>query len=146
VITLDADGQHPVIKLPDFLQAREEGYDIVYNKRPQNDGATWTKKITSKIFYAIFNRISEFTLEAQTTDYRLLDRKVVDVFLQFTEKNRLYRGLIDRIGFEKKALEFDALEAIGNRQATYSYSKLIQLALNSITSFSVFPLKLVGHM
>jgi polyisoprenyl-phosphate glycosyltransferase len=68
--------------------------------------------MTSKIFYIVFNRISELSLEAQTTDYRLLDRKVVDVFLQFTEKNRIYRGLIDWIGFDKKALEFDALEAI----------------------------------
>lgn len=66
------------------------------------------KKLSSKIFYKIFNTISEFKLEEGTTDYRLLDRKVVDYFLKFNEKNRLYRGLTDWLGFKKTALVFDA--------------------------------------
>lgn len=64
------------------------------------------------MFYLFFNTISEFKLESQTTDYRLLDRKVVDIFLKFGEKNRMYRGLIDRIGYRKIALVFDALPDI----------------------------------
>jgi polyisoprenyl-phosphate glycosyltransferase len=144
VITLDVDGQHPITKIPDFLAAREEGFDIVYNKRPEILGAWWLKRITSKIFYRFFNAISSFKLESQTTDYRLLDRKVVDVFLQFKEKNRMYRGLIDLLGFEKKALIFDALPNPEWREPSYNYNKLMKLALDSITSFSVWPLKLVA--
>ena len=91
VITLDADGQHPVEKIPEFMEKYEQGYDIVYNKRPDIGGISWWKRTTSTLFYRIFNAISEFKLEPGTTDYRLLSREVVDAYLQFSEKNRMYR-------------------------------------------------------
>jgi len=145
-ITMDADGQHPIDRLSDFLEQWEAWYDIVYNRRPHIPWASIFKRITSRLFYTLFNKISEFKLEAQTTDYRLLDRKVIDVFLQFTEKNRFYRGLIDRIGFSKKVLIFDALPNLETRTASYNYSKLTKLAIDSITWFSVRPLRLVGYL
>ncbi len=145
-ITIDADGQHPIERIGDFLNEREAWYDIVYNRRPVLQWASFFKKITSKLFYALFNNISEFKLEAQTTDYRLLDRKVIDIFLQFTEKNRIYRWLIDRIGFTKKALIFDALPNSATRKASYNWSKLTKLAIDSITWFSVRPLRLVWYL
>jgi dolichol-phosphate mannosyltransferase len=95
ILTMDADGQHPVEQIPAFVRTWQEGYDIVYNKRPEIDGASWLKRYTSHMFYAIFNSISEFKLEPQTTDYRLLSRDVVDSYLRFREKNRMYRGLVD---------------------------------------------------
>lgn len=146
VITLDGDGQHPVSKIPKFLQQWEKGYKIVYNRRPINKGASFIKKASSKVFYAIFNAISEFKLEEWTTDYRLLDRKVVDYFLKFNEKNRLYRWLTDWLWFKRKALVFDAEKRLDNGSSSYSYKNLFNLALNSLTSFSVFPLKLVGYL
>lgn len=147
VITLDGDGQHPVEKIPDFLREWESGYDIVYNKRPKIEWASFVKKLSSKLFYLIFNSLSEFSLESDTTDYRLLDRKVVIYFLKFTERNRLYRGIIDWIGFEKKALIFDAKTRLDStNSASYSFKKLFKLAMDSITSFSVVPLKLVGYL
>jgi dolichol-phosphate mannosyltransferase len=88
--------------------------------------------------------LSEYNIESQTTDYRLLDREVVDVFLKFKEKNRMYRGLIDWMGFKKYALEFDTLPPPDGRIVSYSYRKLTKLALDSLTSFSAIPLKLVG--
>lgn len=91
VITIDADGQHPVERIPEFIEKWGEGYDIVYNKRPQIRGASWLKRTTSKAFYGFFNAISEFKLEPGTTDYRLIDRAVVDAYLRFREKNRMYR-------------------------------------------------------
>lgn len=145
VITLDADGQHPVDKIPDFLKEWENGYEIVYNKRPEIHGASWWKKFTSHAFYGIFNAISEFKLEPGTTDYRLLDRTVVDAYLRFSEKNRMYRGLVDWLGFSKKALVFDAKIRV-HGEASYSHKMLLRLALHSLTSFSFFPLKLVGYM
>lgn len=146
VITLDGDGQHPVEMIPDFLKEWSSGYDIVYNKRPKILGASLGKKLSSRIFYSLFNALSEFSLEADTTDYRLLDRKVVVYFLKFTERNRLYRGIIDWIGFEKKALIFDAKARLDAGQANYSFQKLLKLAIDSLTSFSVVPLKLVGYL
>jgi dolichol-phosphate mannosyltransferase len=103
------------------------------------------KKATSKVFYRVFNFISEFELENRATDYRLLDRKVVNYFLKFSERNRLYRGIIDWLGFDKKALVFDAKRRLDDGTSTYSYKQLWNLAINSLTSFSIFPLRLVGY-
>jgi dolichol-phosphate mannosyltransferase len=88
---MDADGQHPVENIHDFLRFWEEGYEIVYNIRPENKGASWIKKLSSVLFYKIFNSFSEFKLEPGATDFRLLDRIVVDAYKQCGEKNRMYR-------------------------------------------------------
>ncbi|AKH33210.1 hypothetical protein XF24_00887 [candidate division SR1 bacterium Aalborg_AAW-1] len=144
VITLDADGQYPIDKIPLFLQKRKEGYKIVYNKRPVQQGVSWFKTMSSKAFYRLFSQLSDVQIESQTTDYRLLDREVVNVFLKFKEKNRMFRGLIDWVGFKRYALEFDTLPPPHGRVASYSYSKLFKLALDSLTSFSAVPLKLIG--
>jgi len=145
VITLDWDGQHPVEQIPNFIWEWEAGYQIVYNIRPSIAGASKLKKLSSVVFYKVFNAISEFEFEDRTTDYRLLDRRVVDYFLKFSERNRLYRGIIDWLGFDKKALVFDARERLDNWDSSYSYKKLWTLAINSLTSFSIFPLRLVGY-
>lgn len=147
VITLDWDWQHPVEKIPDFIREWENWYDIVYNKRPKIKGASFLKNISSKIFYTIYNSLSDFKLEENTTDYRLLDREIVDNFLEFKEKNRLYRWIIDWMGFEKKALVFDAKARLDWwKEWSYSFKSLFNLALNSLTSFSIFPLRLVGYL
>lgn len=146
VITIDGDGQHPVEKIPFFVEKWMEWYDIVYNARPYIRWASWMKKMTSKRFYKIFNSISEFKIEPQTTDYRLLDKKVVDAFNKFDEGNRIYRWLVDRLWFKKTKLVFDALPNPTGRKPSYNYNKLISLALHSITSFSVQPLKFIGLM
>lgn len=145
VITIDADGQHPVEKIPEFVREWESGYEIVYNRRPEIKGASWWKKVSSRLFYQMFNKISEFKLEPRTTDYRLLDRQVVDAYLRFSEKNRMYRGLVDWLGFSKKVLIFDAKSRI-HGEASYTYKMLFRLAVHSLTSFSFFPLKLVGYL
>lgn len=146
VITLDGDGQHPVEEIPNFLAEWKKWYQIVYNKRPKTKWASFVKKLSSQVFYKVFNNISEFKFEWWTTDYRLLDRVVVDYFLQFPERNRLYRGIVDWLGFDKKALVFDAKLRLDNWESSYSYKQLWNLAINSLTSFSIFPLKLVGYL
>lgn len=143
VITLDCDWQHPVEKIPLFIEEWENWIDIVYNKRPEIEKVNFLKKLSSKLFYKIFNTISNFKMESWTTDYRLLDRKVVDMFLKLKEKNRTYRWLVDWLWFNKKALIFNALPNKIWREPSYSFVKLVKLAIDSITSFSVFPLKLV---
>ncbi len=146
VITIDVDWQHPVNKLPDFIKNWENWYEIVYNIRPKIKWASFLKKIFSKVFYFVFNFISDVKMESWTTDYRLLDRKVVDIFLTFTERNRLYRWIVDMIGFNKISLVFDALPNPDWRKPSYNYLKLYNLAINSLTSFSIFPLKLVWYL
>lgn len=146
VVTLDCDWQHPVEQLPLFLKTWEDWYDIVYNKRPQIKWASILKRFSSWLFYYVFNKISDFKLEPSTTDYRLLDRKIVRVFLKLEERNRIYRWLIDWLGFNKKALIFDAKERVNWSAVSYNYIKLMKLATDSITSFSLFPLKIVWYL
>lgn len=144
IITIDADGQHPLSKLPEFIKRREEWYDIVYNKRPHQQGASFFKRVSSSLFYRFFNTLSEFKLEPWTTDYRLLSRSVVDAFNTFEERTRLFRWIIDRIGFNRKELIFDSQYALdADRNPSYNYKKLFGLALDALTSFSITPLKLV---
>ncbi len=144
VITLDSDGQHPVEKIPEFIEKWQEWFEVIYNKRPVLLGASIFKKWSSRFFYTIFNLISDFKFEPWTTDYRLLDRLVVDIYLRFKEKNRMYRWLIDWLGFKKIELIFDAKKRSSGK-ASYSNPKLINLAINNIASFSLFPLKFIGY-
>jgi dolichol-phosphate mannosyltransferase len=89
--------------------------------------------------------ISDVDMLSQTTDFRLLDKKVITLFNSFTERNRMVRGIIDWMGFKKTYIEFEAPERFAG-QSVYGYRKLISLAVNSITSFSSFPLKLTGYV
>lgn len=146
VITLDGDGQHPIEKIADFIKEWEKGFKIVYNKRPKIEGATFLKRMSSRIFYKIYNFLSDFALEEGATDYRLLDRVVVENFLKFSEKNRMYRGLTEWMGYKKKALVFDARTRLDGGDSTYGFKALYNLAINSLTSFSVIPLRFVGYL
>lgn len=119
---------------------------MVYNKRPTTEGASFFKRLSSTLFYTIYNWFSDFRLEEYTTDYRLLDRKLVDNFKRFGERNRMYRGLTDWMGFKKKALVFNAVRRLDGGSSTYGFKALVNLAINSLTSFSVVPLKIVGYL
>ena len=144
IITIDADGQHPPERIRDFIDQWRDGYDIVYNKRPHTQGISIFKGLTSRIFYALVNLVSTCRIEPASTDYRLIDRRVAEAFLRLHEKNRIYRGLIDLLGFESTVLIFDAKERRDGGQSVYGPMKLLKLAIDSITSFSMLPLKLVG--
>ena len=144
VITLDADLQHPPSLIPKFIELWEGGTEVVYTVRKENRGAGWFKKISSKIFYWLFNRVSEVQTESGTTDFRLMDKKVIEVFRKFPERERMFRGMIDWMGYKRQKVEFVADDRVNGR-ASYSYKKLFQLAINSFTSFSLLPLRLAGY-
>lgn len=143
VITMDADLQHPPELIPDMIRKWEEGMDIVATIRKRIEKQPLMRKIGSRLFYWLMSKISDVETVSQTTDFRLIDRKVVDVFKTITEKSRMYRGIIDWMGFKKGYIEFTA-DARMEGTPGYSYKKLFTLAINSITSFSLFPLKIAG--
>ena len=145
VITMDADMQHPPEIIPRFLEEWENGAEVVYTVRKETSGAGWVKKLSSKVFYWIFNRISDMKAESGTTDFRLMDRKVIEAFRRLPERDRMFRGLIDWMGFRRVRVEFSANDR-QNGAARYSYGKLFRLALNSFTSFSLFPLRFAGYL
>jgi len=144
-IIIDSDLQHPVELIPEFIQKWEEGFDVVIGVRKVHAHANKIKSWGSKMFYKILNYISETKVVPYTTDYRIIDRQVIDQFKRFTERSRVTRGLIDWLGFSRDYLYFDANERI-HGEASYTVKKLIILALHSFTSQSLFPLRLAGYL
>lgn len=144
-IMLDADLQHPVELIPEFIKKWEQGFDVVVGIRKKNKSTGWIKKFGSKLFYKIINRIAEVEIIPNATDFRLLDKAVIEQFNRFTETNRMTRALIDWLGFKRAYIYFDANERI-NGNASYSFWKLFKLALNSFVSLSLLPLKLAGNL
>lgn len=145
VICLDADLQHPPELIPTLAEKWEEGYEIVATVREAVADYSTLKKFGSKAFYWIMTRYSDLDIPPSSTDFRLLDRKVVKTLLQFTERTRMFRGLIDWMGFKKTYIPFVA-PARDTGQVGYSLKKLFNLAVNSFTSFSLLPLRFTGYL
>lgn len=145
VIIMDADLQHPPSCIPEMIRKWEEGCEIVATKRTKMVRQPLVRRLGSNLFYWLHNSISEFKMEPGTTDFRLLDRIVVDALKQFTENNRMVRGLIDWMGYKKTYIEFESPDRYSGKPG-YSFSRLLQLALNSFMAFSLFPLKLAGYL
>ena len=145
VIIIDADLQHPTSLILEFIKRWESGLDVVIGKRKSNKGIGFIKTFCSFLYYKIINTISETPIEAGATDFRLMDRKVVDEFNKFSERERITRGLVDWLGFKRDFVEFTA-DKRANGEASYSYFKLIKLALSSSVSHSLVPLKFAGYL
>ena len=145
VIMIDADLQHPVELIPEFIKKWEDGADIVIGIRTKNKGEGFIKKIGSYLFYKIMNLISDTKIIPQATDFRLIDKKVIKEFNRLTEKTRITRGLIDWLGFKKDFIYFKAKERY-NGKAKYNNLKLAKLALSAVISQSLFPLRFGGYL
>lgn len=145
VVLMDADLQHPPELIPQFIQHWEAGADIVIGLRAHNKGEGWIKFLGSKLFYRLMRAMSETELLQGETDFRLIDRRVVEEFKGFTERNRMTRALLNWLGFKKTYVTFSA-NARTQGQAGYSPLKLVRLALNSFISHSLFPLKIAGYL
>lgn len=145
VITLDADLQHPPELILQLVSEWEKGAEVVATIRNSIERQPVLRRIGSHVYYWLMARISGLDMAAQTTDFRLLDQRVVEAFRDVTERERMFRGVIDWMGFRKVYVEFDA-PAREEGSAGYSYAKLWHLALNSLTSFSLLPLRLTGYL
>jgi glycosyltransferase involved in cell wall biosynthesis len=139
VISMDCDLQHPPELIPQFLEKWEDGYEIVYSVRRDSDSLTGFKRNTSKIFYSVINTMSDINLEAGTADFRLLDKKVISVFSNFSESEPFIRGLIKWLGFKQYAIEYTPGDRYSGK-SHYTFKKMMGLALQGITSFSIKPL------
>ncbi len=145
VILMDGDLQHPPRYIPCFIEQWEQGAEVVIGTRKLSFHSGRVQRLGSIIFYLIMATIGEGPVIRNNTDFRLLDRKVVNAFQQFTEHNRYTRGLIDWLGFNRVILPFNA-EPRRAGQPAYSNIKLIRLALGSFISHSLFPLKFAGYL
>ena len=141
VIMLDADGQHPPRLIPELIKKHKEGFDIVNTKRISTENTSFTKKITSKLYYFIINSLADIKIENASSDFRLMNRKATDAFLKIEEKDRFTRGLVSWIGFKQTVIEYQAPKRSFGK-SKYTFRKMLRLAWDGITSFSSRPLKL----
>ncbi len=140
VVIIDADLQDPPEAIPELASKWKEGYDVVYAVRAERAGENWFKKVAASVFYRLIYRITDVRIPVDTGDFRLMDRKVVDVLKQMRERHRFPRGMSAWVGFRQIGVSYKR----GPRYAgvtKYPFRKMLLLALNAITSFSYFPLQ-----
>lgn len=143
VAIIDADLQDPPELIIDMFAKMDEGFEVVYAKRKHRVGESWLKKFTAKVFYRILKSITSVKIPVDTGDFRIIDRKVVDVLKQMPEHNKFLRGQISWIGFNQTYVTYDR-DIRQSGSTGYTYKKMIRLALDGITSFSNFPLKVAS--
>lgn len=145
VIMMDGDLQHPPSLIPELIAHWEKGYDIVYTIRNDHQEIPLLKKRTSNLFYDVINNLSDIELEQGAADFRLMDKKVVNVFRTFTESDIFMRGLVKWMGFPQIGIEYtSALRYQG--ESKYTLKKMLRFALQGITSFSTRPLYIAAYL
>ncbi len=145
IITLDADGQHPVELIPQFVKHWQDGSKLVIGLRVSNQKEGLVKRLGSKLFYKFFNRLTGMKLAPNATDFRLIDQAIQREFMRMTERNRITRGLIDWLGYDRDYIEFHANPRLAG-EAGYSFGKLFKLAIDSIISLSISPLYISAYI
>lgn len=145
VITMDGDQQHPPQLLPLLLSKWEEGFEIVQTIRIDTAGVSWLKKFTSGMFYRLINAMSQVPIVEGGSDFRLLDRKVVQTFQHFKEKARFIRGIIGGMGYRQARVEFTAPARYAGK-SKFSPRKMLSFALDGITAYSRLPLRFALYL
>lgn len=142
-VIIDADLQDPPELIPSMIKFWEDGYDDVYAKRRSRDGESWLKKQTSKMYYRTLQRVTNIPIQEDTGDFRLLDRRVVEALKAFRESQRNTKALFSWVGFEKKEILYDR-DPRAAGETKWNYFKLINLAIDGITSFTTAPLRIAS--
>lgn len=145
VVIIDADLQDPPEVIPDLIAKWKEGYQVVYAVRAEREGETWFKKLTAAMFYRLIYRITDVKIPLDTGDFRLMDRRVVDVLKSMGERHRFPRGMSAWVGFKQVGVPYK--RAARHAGVTkYPFKKMLALALNAITGYSYFPLQLATYV
>lgn len=144
VVIIDADLQDPPELIAEMYQKRKEGFEVIYAKRKNRKGESFLKLWTARIFYRLLAKMTSISIPVDTGDFRMIDKKIVEVLREMPEKNKYLRGQISWVGFNQTFVEYDRQE----RQAGatgYTYRKMLHFALDGITAFSDVPLKIVTY-
>lgn len=144
VVIIDADLQDPPELIPEMITFWQEGYDDVYAKRRSREGETWFKKSTSKAYYKTLQSITSIPIQEDTGDFRLLDRRVVEALRQLRESQRNTKAMFSWVGFKKKEILYDRSPRAAG-ETKWNYFKLIELAIDGITSFTTAPLRIATY-
>ncbi len=141
VAVIDSDLQDPPEVIAEMVARWHEGYDVAYAVRAEREGETWFKLWTARAFYRLIQRITDVDIPLDTGDFRLMDRKALDAFLQMREKRRFVRGMVSWIGFRQIGVHYKR-HARTAGETKFPLHKMLRFAFDGITSFSQFPLKL----
>ena len=145
IVIIDADLQDPPELIPDMLKLWEDGNEVIYGKRKSRKGESKFKLLTASMFYKTLNALSDVEIPRDTGDFRLVDRKVIDVINSLPEHNKFLRGLFSWVGFKQTPFEYERKERFAGK-TKYPLKKMLKLAKDGIFSFSIKPLKIVGTM
>ena len=145
VVIIDADLQDPPELILQMIEKWRQGYEVVYAVRAEREGESWFKLWTASLFYRIIFRITDVKIPLDTGDFRLMDRKVVNVMNRMREKYRFLRGMSAWVGFKQIGLPYKRAARFAG-STKYPFRKMFKLALNAITGFSYFPLQLATYI
>lgn len=142
---IDSDMQDPPELLKDMLKLWEEGNEVIYAKRKTRKGESKFKLFTAKMFYKVLNGLSDVEIPKDTGDFRLADKKVIEVINSLPEHNKFLRGLFSWVGFKQVPFEYERQERFAGK-TKYPLKKMLKLAGDGILSFSTKPLKIIGGL
>ena len=145
VIFIDADLQDPPELIPELIKYWEQGYDDVYARRNSRKGETLLKKVTSKMYYRILQSLTRVEIQKDTGDFRLLDRRCVNALKKLRESQRCSKSMFSWIGYKKKEVLYDRDPRVAGK-TKWNYRKLIDLAIDGITSFTTSPLRISTYL
>jgi polyisoprenyl-phosphate glycosyltransferase len=140
ILVLDCDLQDPPELLPDMMRAMDKGADVVFGQRTEREGEGWFKKIAAMAFYRLLLRLTDVPIPPDTGDFRLMSRRVVDALLEMPEYHRFIRGMVAWIGFRQVPIHYRREPRFAGR-TKYPLGKMLNLATDAITGFSVLPLR-----
>jgi glycosyltransferase involved in cell wall biosynthesis len=141
IIIIDADLQDPPEVILELIQKWREGFEVVYAQRSEREGESWFKLATASMFYRLIYRITDVKIPLNTGDFRLLDRKVVNVMNSMRERHRFLRGMSAWVGFKSIGVSYKRAARFSGK-TKYPFKKMLKLALTAITSFSFMPLQI----
>ena len=145
VVIMDADLQDPPEVIPRLVEQWRAGYQVVYAVRAARAGETWFKKTTAALFYRLIRRITNVDIPVDTGDFRLMDRRVVEVVRRMRERHRFLRGMVAWVGFRQTGVPYQRAPRFAG-ETKYPLRKMLKFALDAITGFSYFPLQLATYM
>lgn len=145
VIPIDADLQDPPELIGEFVRLWREGYDVVYGVRKLRTGDGLGKRLTARMFYHLFNSLTEVRIPENTGDFRLMDRRVVEALRRLPERNRFMKGLFSWVGFRQTGVEYDH-DARAAGTSKFKFWKLWNFAIDGITAFSTLPLRVWSYV
>ena len=145
VVLIDADLQDPPELIIKMIEKWEAGYDVIYGVRESREGETFFKKITAKLFYKLIDKITRINIPANTGDFRLMDRRVVDALIQMPERNRFLRGMVSWVGYKQIGIPYRRNARFAG-ETKFTVGKMMRFAMDAITGFSYFPLQLATYL